>query len=290
MLKTQGIVYQIYSIQTGRIYIGSTISKFKTRKKRHFSDLRANRHHNNILQGVFNKYGENDLCIEIIDSVNVDMVREIEQLYIDYHRIHNNIMNLDFTVVKHAGDEYREKYLSKVLSNDFKEFCNLFSNRTENGYIKIDTLKLQRINIKQHLQNIFNGYWNRKIVLQVDIESKNVLNIFDSLTSAAKEAGVGENRIRRVCNKSRKSSGGYGWAYLEDSDDIKSRDFTNLRKPISVTKINSTTGQVISIYSSIKEAERENSFSDGSLRYYYRKGNNTEGVLFKGFNWRFGNV
>jgi group I intron endonuclease len=81
--KTGGI-YKISSIiNPNKFYIGSTVS-FGRRKSRHLRDLRHNKHGNSILQNHFNKYGEKDLCFEIVEIIkNPARLIEREQYHFD---------------------------------------------------------------------------------------------------------------------------------------------------------------------------------------------------------------
>lgn len=75
-------IYQIYSILTCGVYLGST-SNFTIRKQQHFLDLKLNRHCNPKLQHHYNKYGKDDLVFSIIEVCSKKRLIEREQFYID---------------------------------------------------------------------------------------------------------------------------------------------------------------------------------------------------------------
>ena len=75
-------IYSIGRIGTDDLYIGSS-NDIPKRLKRHFSQLRNNKHHSKYLQRVYNKYGEESLEIKIIEYCNVDILIEREQYYLD---------------------------------------------------------------------------------------------------------------------------------------------------------------------------------------------------------------
>lgn len=52
-----GYIYYIINKETGKRYVGQTIN-IKSRKEKHYTALRNNRHHSHKLQRAFNKYGE----------------------------------------------------------------------------------------------------------------------------------------------------------------------------------------------------------------------------------------
>lgn len=70
----QGI-YQIRNIQNDHFYIGSAVD-LRRRKRRHFSELRHNRHNNKHLQAAWNKYGEASF-----EFIVLEFVADREDLY-----------------------------------------------------------------------------------------------------------------------------------------------------------------------------------------------------------------
>ncbi len=63
-------IYKIANIVTGDFYIGSSINIDK-RFSRHKSDLKKQKHCNQILQRTCNKYGFDNLQFEIVEHVEV---------------------------------------------------------------------------------------------------------------------------------------------------------------------------------------------------------------------------
>ena len=95
-------VYKIISKHNNKVYIGSTsnISKykkwsgFKLRWLHHISSLLKNKHSNNLLQNIVNKYGIENLFFEIIEICEKDICIEREQYYIDLYNSYNEGLNL----------------------------------------------------------------------------------------------------------------------------------------------------------------------------------------------------
>jgi group I intron endonuclease len=87
-MKYKGIqgVYSIQSLQTSKIYIGSTNCLYR-RINAHLKDLLADRHHNICLQNHVNKYGIDDLKVQVLKLCIPKITRKelysIEQLYLD---------------------------------------------------------------------------------------------------------------------------------------------------------------------------------------------------------------
>lgn len=110
----KGGIYKIIHKESGKYYIGSTIS-FKKRWITHRYKLNNNLHENDHLQNAWNKYGKNAfqfLVIEYIDNKN-DLLR-LEQTYLDK-------IKLDFE--NKIDSHYNQRYNAcKVeMTNEIKE-------------------------------------------------------------------------------------------------------------------------------------------------------------------------
>ena len=60
-----GYIYEIRNTQNDKVYIGQTWVP-ENRQRRHFSDLRCERHDNPHLQKAFIKYGEENFKFNIL--------------------------------------------------------------------------------------------------------------------------------------------------------------------------------------------------------------------------------
>lgn len=81
-----GVVYRIASAATGRGYIGSTSRSIEQRWLEHLHHLRHGRHHSRPLQEVYDREGEADLSVAIVEVVDGVPLRDREQHHIDEHR------------------------------------------------------------------------------------------------------------------------------------------------------------------------------------------------------------
>lgn len=76
-----GVIYKITCLKNNKIYIGQSIV-VKKRIENHFRDLRKNRHYNKGLQEDYNKYGEKNFNIEILEECKKSELNEKEKYYI----------------------------------------------------------------------------------------------------------------------------------------------------------------------------------------------------------------
>lgn len=67
-LKKSPGIYKISCTQTDKVYIGESFN-VSNRISKHFTLLRKNTHNNQILQNIYNKYGEETIVVEIIEWI-----------------------------------------------------------------------------------------------------------------------------------------------------------------------------------------------------------------------------
>lgn len=79
---TDSGIYAINNIINGKIYIGSA-SNLRGRWNGHLSHLRKNKHHNRHLQRAWNKYGENNFRVSVLELCEKDELIDREQYYIN---------------------------------------------------------------------------------------------------------------------------------------------------------------------------------------------------------------
>lgn len=75
-------IYQIRNLINNKVYIGSA-KNMAQRKQHHFNMLKLNQHDNIHLQRAYNKDGEDNFIWEILEQVDIDLLIEKEQYYID---------------------------------------------------------------------------------------------------------------------------------------------------------------------------------------------------------------
>lgn len=81
-LNLNGGVYQIRNIASEKCYVGQAIN-LKNREKRHWNDLKNNKHHNIYLQRSYNKYGKKDFIFEILLYCEKFELTCYEQFFVD---------------------------------------------------------------------------------------------------------------------------------------------------------------------------------------------------------------
>lgn len=238
-----GLVYKATCIETGKCYIGITITSLENRKCQHVGD--ANRGSNLHFHRAIRKYGEESFIWEILETISAGSkesltccLKSLEKLYIDkynsYHNGYNSTMGGDtMTII--------EKKV-KVFSED-GEFIKMFDSRREAAKfynISEDSIgavcnrrqKFAYTSGKRYIfRNIEDDYTESDIsevklikgnpycrVEAIDLETNQVIKYFNSIKEGAEYFRVRPSTISEIVNNygHRKSSGKYnnhkvGW-------------------------------------------------------------------------------
>lgn len=190
-------------------------------------------------------------------------------------------------IKKYGWDNFEHEILFDNLTKDEAEqkeielIAKYNSNSRDFGYNIENGGNTSGKYSKERKRQIMRSQPNRKIVEQIDIESNNVINVFDSLNEAARFVGGDYTNIRSVCNGTRKSAYGYKWQYKDNRIDFKPKK----RRDKSVYQIDLNTGKILNTFGSINKAARYIGCSAGDISSAcngkYKKSH--------GYGWRYAN-
>ena len=105
--QTSG-VYLIKCVTNDHFYIGQSLNCYK-RWHQHLYKLKRNEHGNDRLQKVFNKYGEINLEIRMIQACDGEWLDRIESLWLDKYFSNPNCMNLSNSARNKNGSNITEQ-------------------------------------------------------------------------------------------------------------------------------------------------------------------------------------
>jgi hypothetical protein len=183
LLNKSGI-YKI--IINNKFYIGSS-SNIYHRLKAHYSYLKRNKHLNPILQNLFNKYGEDNLFVELLEECTKEILIYREKYYIDTLNPYINIIKDPVLII-------RDKEFGKRVSEGLKK---AYKNKT------------------------LIPYQNKK-VYQYDSKSGFFIKEFLSM----KEAGdIYSHCIRRYIDTSTKVKNFYWRSFKTDKIEIFEKNY-----------------------------------------------------------------
>ena len=185
-------IYRIMNIINNKYYIGSSIHPI-FRKDRHFSKLKRGKHENVYLQRAVNKYGIENFKFEIIEEVQEENLRIIEQKYLDYI-FNNNIKSYNLAKDSRYGMKNRkhsEESKRKISISKSGKNCYLYGKyRSE--------------------------HHSSKIVLKYTKEGV-LVDRYNSLLDAADSVGgkLRSKNIGSCCRGEVKSAYNYIWKYQD---------------------------------------------------------------------------
>lgn len=235
--KISGI-YMILNKITGKFYIGSSIN-VNIRLKHHENALKNNRHCNDYLQKVYNKYTPDDFLFTLLQECEQDQLIQKEQIWINFHHSYNQ--EYGYNICKVAGTckgriltNEHKKNISKTHLNRFKNMSieekTNYTKRLK-GIKKSFTLE-QKIAFVERMKKSKKWYENPEMLekrkkLFKDIKSKPVLqftkekhflnefkNVEQAVISLGKPAKF-SYCIGRVCRQVPKCKTylGFKWEY-----------------------------------------------------------------------------
>lgn len=162
------------------------------------------------------------------------------------------------------SDKHREN-ISKSISklyNDNEYYRYSLSNRV-NFLISTDINYRKKIS-DSHKNFIPN---NNKRIFQIDINTGDILNEFNSITDAYKKLGLNfknSSLISSACNGKVKVAYGYYWCYVDKYDNFIFEEYNRVYNPILQFDKN---GIFIKEYSNIKNAAIENNLNQSQISH-----------------------
>lgn len=186
-------IYKILNVKTGDFYIGSASFSVKQRWSRHKRDLKNNKHCNIFLQRSWNKYGESNFKLIIVEECNINDCIFLEQKYIDK-------LSPKYNLCKTAGSRLGVPQSAETKRKISK--ANL-GKKKSSDHIKNISKSLtgrKRPELKDNIE------WRRN--LGKDIVCKNNCKIYRTIKEAANDLNIRHESIGRSI-KFNKSVKGY---------------------------------------------------------------------------------
>lgn len=227
MIKWNSGIYQIRNLINNKRYIGQT-NNFSRRKNEQFSTLENNKSNNIHLQRAYNKYGKEKFIFEILEYVNLSNDDEYNKLILfnredDWIKFYfPNTYNIRPSASSNLGIK-RSEEVKKKMSESRKGFKhtkqarkNMSDARKGKKCLsrtkeKISKTLKGRIRSEQERTNISKS--KMKKCCQLDINTNEILMIWDSPIYASKELNVSRSTISNACLYN-KQAVGFKWKYI----------------------------------------------------------------------------
>lgn len=227
-------IYKITNKINNKSYIGQSIN-IERRWKEHQEPGQTSVIHNAII-----KYGVENFSFEILELCSYEELNEKEIYWISYFDTFNNGYNCTL------GGDSGYIYNPQEILEKYNELQNI--NQTAK-YFQCHP---------QTIRNIIHSYGIYKtdqqlpkIVEQINMNTLEVINTYDSIQDAAKAMNVSRAAIIHAINGTHNSAAGYFWK-LQGED----KSFNNNTKSFKrqVQQINKDTKEIIATYNSLADA------------------------------------
>lgn len=237
-------IYTITNIVNNKIYVGSTVVKFSTRKSQHLSKLRNNTHANRYLQYSFNKYGEDTFKFEVLEECSKEFCLSQEQYWINMLNVCNRKhgYNINPTSSNCAGRKLSDEHKNKI------RIKNIGRKRSKESIEKMKKAKkgivfseIQRKNMslaqlgrklsseqlikrsfeikKRYRDNPEYGLIWKKPIYKLD-KNNNVLKEYNSISEASQKENLNLNAISHCLTGRSKTCGGFIWKYKNKKEEV----------------------------------------------------------------------
>jgi group I intron endonuclease len=234
-----GYIYLITNRINGKKYVGQTIQNDINKRWTSHKNLK-NKTVGQILYNAYKKYGVNNFDYKIICICFDDDTNKYEEQYINkYNTIYPNGYNLLPGGDNRKHNEYTKKQISenltglknpnfgvkktpeqiKQMSERMKginnpQFGKKFTK--EELQKKLDMFK-NKPEIKTKISNSLKEYYKNNLgvsknkkVEQYDLNG-NLLNVFYSISEAARHVNISVQFLSRTCNKDNYTAAGFKW-------------------------------------------------------------------------------
>ena len=179
-------IYKIINLVNNKVYIGKA-TRISARLSAHRYLLRHKKHVNTYLQNAWNKYGEDNFKLEIVEKCEISILPERENFWVMHYKANNVEFGYNLMVVGRKNHNHSDETKKKISQ------AHLGKRKT-----------------LEHNKNSADA--RCKTVLQFD-KNNNFIKEWKSATEVKKELGYNQGHIAGVCNGLRKTHKGYFWKY-----------------------------------------------------------------------------
>ena len=106
--------------------------------------------------------------------------------------------------------------------NNYQQINHIDGNKENNYYLNLEWCnnsqnQIHAVKLGLNDHNKYNAGRKRKMVAQIDINSKKIIYIYNSLSEAANQLNIERSQIGKVCNGNRKTCGGFLWKFANNN-------------------------------------------------------------------------
>ena len=216
-----GYIYKIINNINDKVYIGQTQRSIQERWKEHLKESNSTRVNHPIYRAM-RKYGNEHFNIVEIEQIDNDLLNQREQYWIEQYNSYNNGYNATL-----GGDGKRTDYTEIYQLWQEGKLINEIASITSRKRDTISLVLRQNYNISEQeirkraaIHTKQRGFCKPSKVYQVDKDTDEILNIFDTIIDAAlslhrENQHSTEVCISQVCKGKKITAYGYKWKYAD---------------------------------------------------------------------------
>ena len=233
-----GYIYKITNDVNYKIYIGKTeYLKPEKRWRKHLRDYKKKRNEKHPLYYAMNKYGENHFHFEVIEKTDTpEKTCEREQYWIYKLRTYVGFDDCNGYNATLGGDgkPYLNLDEDEVIKYHIEEAYYIVGYTAK--HFKVDSVTIKTILTKHNVTwlsslgaNCMMNYIDYGGVVQIDLKSKVILNLFESICEANRFMGKKkyDNTLYDVCNGKKSTHQAYGYLWFYGKDYFQNVDIVN---------------------------------------------------------------
>lgn len=191
-------IYLIDNDINDKVYIGKTLITISERYSRHIYDAK-NYLDNSAIHHAMQKYGYEHFQVHEIEKCPNDILSEREKYWIAYYDSYNNGYNLT------SGGDGNPLYDYNLIYSMFQKGMTQKEIALQLGCEKHTiTRALKTFDISKYDRQKGKYGNSRKSVIQININTNEILKQFSSMTAAAEYEGCSVAMMSLVCNGKRK--------------------------------------------------------------------------------------
>lgn len=245
-----GYIYKITNNINNKVYIGQTKNLTKYRWQHHIwkASHPEKEDTNYPLYRAMRKYGIINFSCEELEQINNELLNERERYWIEYYHSYTpNGYNCDL------GGAGASKFNHKEILDYFLSEGQHNATQTAN-YFKCSLVTVLKILESNNLK----GNGRCQPVYQIDRNTGEIINQFQSLTEVEKILGLHKTQVWSAVNGQAKTAGGYCWCKIQDIDNFDLQQ-QNDKKQVKI--ICKETGKIFSSYAKAVQWLKENGYS-----------------------------
>lgn len=274
-----GYIYKIENQITHKQYIGKTLFTIQRRWNQHKYNSTVDVLQRYSLYRDMRKYGIENFTIEQVEKVDDPFELSDREIYWiaffdTYYNGYNNTLGGDGGILHDYNtiwELWQQGYKIKEISDIMDCYDQVVRTVLDNHHVSTE----ERLERSYNDQIASHEPYCRKVE-KVDIETKEVLEIFNSVSEAAQSIKMDSSSLSKICKKNGITHG-FMWRYANDK--YQKKDFSAKR----VGKVDLKTKQVIEEFPSTLAAAKS---VDGDSSYISKVCRGIQ-KSSKGFGWIF---